>query len=143
MFICNYNLRGKNSAEIQSLGYRKEIMVKRDCIDLGRKLVSGHNKESDSAFLFVCLLTSLKLHVFLFPLCPTTEQSDKKAHMLPHLVLVRVSSHTSPFPYGNFPPGPTLQPSKNPSSVLSFLFQIVFRQVLKDCPVLSIESRYM
>lgn len=44
MFIWNYNLRGKNSAEMQSLGYHKEIMVKRNDIDLGRKLVPGHNK---------------------------------------------------------------------------------------------------
>lgn len=65
MFIWNYNLRGKNSAEMQSLGYHKEIMVKRNDIDLGRKLVPGHNKV---LLHFFCLLTSLTSHVFLFPL---------------------------------------------------------------------------
>lgn len=102
---------------MQSLGYHKEIMVKRNDIDLGRKLVPGHNK----VWLhFFCLLTSLTSHVFLFPLWPTLEQSHKKAYMLPHLVLVRVSNHTSPFLYGNFPPESTLQPAKKKKQAVFF-----------------------
>lgn len=108
----------------------------------GKIIFNSPNKESDSVFFDVWLLTAFKLNLSFIPFCLTSGKADKKSQMLPSLVPVGVSNHAKPHPWkSTFTPVPPPDYDKNP--YLLSVFSKHFQTNLGSLPPISRKPRYM